>query len=547
MVENILSIKNIITQEVEVSQLELADGLFTGLLTCNNVKFANITELKASNDLLYNNGFVAFVETLKGYFSLDKTSAQTADNISITTTNSGTGRWYRLNVKTGYWNKQSNWYINSVSGNDENDGYTSLTPIKTWSEYTRRVGINPEISNRVDIYILEDMPSTDPVILRPQIVLNGILYIHGTKTQVGAGVITGIITRNTATNTPLQITDTSMVWTSHVERFVEITGSSTPSHIGCGLWIDKDLGSNTARATTSISFNDPAASTTVLLSEISPSVGDTYSVYTLSKIAILDIRSEILNQLSKGRIIIDYIELNDASGLERSILSATGPLNGRIYPIRSKFYTNITLENITVGNCMGGNGGFYSFKSSGATVTFNGGGLRPAFNMSFTGRVILNNGFLISNPSNAVLTVPGTYSSLEINDAGVFDWIGSAFRISGGCIFLSLPGGNGLGKLWGSSSVLGAFAIDIRSGKFITNISGNSGFTISSPVSTGYDFKVRGATSGPAWDVITNTYTSNRAYTIALLKQVVGGVGGVGFDGNAIDPASGSGIMQELQ
>jgi len=67
-------------------------------------------------------------------------------------------QWQRvLGSSASKWLSQNTWYIDGVVGNDENDGYTSITPLKTTDEIQRRWGTNPIISQSTTIYIQSDL------------------------------------------------------------------------------------------------------------------------------------------------------------------------------------------------------------------------------------------------------------------------------------------------------------------------------------------------------------------------------------------------------
>jgi len=63
--------------------------------------------------------------------------------------------WKRdLSTSSPTWLSQNTWYIDGYAGNDENDGYTSVTPLQTCDEIQRRLGTNPKLSQATAINIL---------------------------------------------------------------------------------------------------------------------------------------------------------------------------------------------------------------------------------------------------------------------------------------------------------------------------------------------------------------------------------------------------------
>ena len=101
---------------------------------------------------------------------------------------------------------QTTWYFDPINGNDNNDGLTSGTPIKTWTrksdgslgEYLRRTGTNPYINGIVDWYLMSDMPKSDMISIfgTPGPYFQG--RVHGIRTVKRTGTITANQTRSPA-------------------------------------------------------------------------------------------------------------------------------------------------------------------------------------------------------------------------------------------------------------------------------------------------------------------------------------------------------------
>jgi len=447
---------------------------------------------------------------------------------------------------------QAVWYIDPVLGVDSNTGLASTTALKTWSEYVRRVGVAPYIRNRVDIYLLGDMPSTDPVVLRPVLHPNGFLYIHGTKTVVATGVLTAVTARAVATNTSLSGADTTTptVWTSHVGRLVEITASGTPARVGAAWWVAKDLGANTARFTTAAT-EILETSGTPSLTEVTPAAGDVFAIYTLSKIAQFDIIATHGRSLTAGlsRVIIEYVNIIDETGLSKqSNCSSVVYTGARVWMSRCGFGTVMFLTNIICHNSLFGaasNPQFGSSASSGySTTTIVAGGSITIFTVALFTKLRLLAGALFQ--STGLFTIASPVGVLEVQDAGWMDWgAGPAMRIiAGATLYLGVVNG-GVGRLWGTSAVAGTYAVQVHSGKLVLGTAGGTAPTIAGALTATQDFRVRGQVAGPAFDTTTNLWTIpgvNRAYTWANLALAVAAVG---FGGNAVDPTSGWGVFTE--
>lgn len=81
------------------------------------------------------------VQSVWDYWSYDPfDNTSTIDNITVASTDTGIGRWHRMDIADQKWIQQTAWFVDPVGGNDENDGATALTALKTHAEYNRRVG-----------------------------------------------------------------------------------------------------------------------------------------------------------------------------------------------------------------------------------------------------------------------------------------------------------------------------------------------------------------------------------------------------------------------
>jgi hypothetical protein len=100
-------------------------------------------------------GAAAYVDTQKVLYFAVPTGKGDVTGIGVD--------WKRdVGTSSPTWLTQNTWYVSS-SGNDENDGYTSITPIKTTNEIRRRWGGGrAKLSNSVTIYQLTSL--TDPMV-----------------------------------------------------------------------------------------------------------------------------------------------------------------------------------------------------------------------------------------------------------------------------------------------------------------------------------------------------------------------------------------------
>ncbi len=104
------------------------------------LKFATSAALADYDDRLVENGGVVFVESYRDYFQkIVESPAPVAASGTIVPTSTGDGGWYRLGIESPSWSSQATWYIDPLTGDDENDGNTTDTALATFAEFDRRV------------------------------------------------------------------------------------------------------------------------------------------------------------------------------------------------------------------------------------------------------------------------------------------------------------------------------------------------------------------------------------------------------------------------
>ena len=92
------------------------------------------------------------VLSLKAQWDLDLSDTTTpADAITVALATPA-GRWHRRQTPDPYWQVQAAWFVNSLTGSDENPG-TVLLPIRSLSEFVRRTGQTFEPSVNVVVTI----------------------------------------------------------------------------------------------------------------------------------------------------------------------------------------------------------------------------------------------------------------------------------------------------------------------------------------------------------------------------------------------------------
>lgn len=184
-------------------------------------------------------GITAFVLTVEDYFTLSRSSALTADGITVIAPTTGPGRWLRKNIASPRWAKQAAWFIDSVNGNDENDGSTSGTELRTHAELQRRWGPAVRIAQDTTVTIEEnfdlvvDTTALVDVVLVQDVNLGSqpTLSYVGVPSTAESGTLTAATTLDPATNTPQQVTGDFL---DNTDQRVRLTANDALAWIAVG-------------------------------------------------------------------------------------------------------------------------------------------------------------------------------------------------------------------------------------------------------------------------------------------------------------------------
>jgi hypothetical protein len=103
------------------------------------VSVSTFAELSQIKDSKMQTGALAYVGSRKGVFVLDKSSPLSVMTSSVAATKSGVGKWVRSIAPNSHWASQDLWFLDPVSGSDDNDGAASGSAIKTLEELTWRL------------------------------------------------------------------------------------------------------------------------------------------------------------------------------------------------------------------------------------------------------------------------------------------------------------------------------------------------------------------------------------------------------------------------
>jgi len=156
---------------------------------------ANITQLASLPNITI--GVTCWVDTLECLWESCPSNTATTDGYTVI---NGQGvQWQRIEgSSSSKWLSQNTWYIDGIAGNDENDGYTSGTALKTADELQRRWGSNAILNQSTTINFqpgtysrcfLEAKPANSTVMLTIQGITTALVtttifsfapYTHGT-------------------------------------------------------------------------------------------------------------------------------------------------------------------------------------------------------------------------------------------------------------------------------------------------------------------------------------------------------------------------------
>ena len=162
----------------------------------------------------------------------------------------------RLKGPTSAVLSQTDWYINSKTGDDKKDGKSDANALRTFAELSRRWGkgnvLSPNGANKtVTVHILANLPSTDPlnfdVILDDKVDLRFVGYPTSSHFTVSA-----IRQRNRANNLPCQLTTGGGIEVGKRINYTKYKDDNMEVVYRVYMWVLKDEGSNKFRVSESL-------------------------------------------------------------------------------------------------------------------------------------------------------------------------------------------------------------------------------------------------------------------------------------------------------
>jgi hypothetical protein len=305
-------------------------ALVPGVLSVN---LANVSLLQNLAVAGLTNGETRYVETLRSYFVLDKASDTAADAITVVTAKVPTGtkgRWLRQPIAHPSWLRQATWFVSSgvnlAAGNDENDGSTAATALKTHAELSRRWGADsstlvgadttlavdtsinppplPSVIKVIKVTLMDDLPRTDPINLKVTLGPNTLLAYVGTPKAGGAGMLAVVATKDPASNTPWTVSltpDPATKFKVEVGQRLRVMKGDGKDHVA---WIAKFLPDKSIRMSNFVKplwAQDPEMFVDPRLSYDHPKLGGGVIPAHFNEPYVV----ETLTQATVGSIVVD--------------------------------------------------------------------------------------------------------------------------------------------------------------------------------------------------------------------------------------------------
>lgn len=289
---------------------------------------------------------IAWVQSVRAWFIFDPTSVATGVSFQVVAPPAGTGRWmrqgYDCGTFSGDWVAQSAWFLDPISGNDDNDGNTSPTAIASWAELGRR--INGQVINQAtkvtqvtSVGSTTDVPNIDIMVGA-----TGTLFIQGTATTTSSGTLTAQTALSRATNVPQDVTGSAGI-NAFLGQRILFTAS------GKSCWLVKDLGANKIRTTVPVTaFTLPGVA---LPAETTLVGNEGYSTQTFTSIPRGSIKIRCLS--ASGNVFnIDQCALSDSVGLKIILQGTTGNFGSITNCTMTGTCATFTQPIMLVSNCL---------------------------------------------------------------------------------------------------------------------------------------------------------------------------------------------------
>lgn len=518
---------------------------------------ADLAALAAEPVGVRRDGFLIYVRSLRSYFSLERASSLAPDGITAIAGRGVAGSaWVRLPIAHPAWAQIADWYINATTGDDENDGQSDGTALRTFAELSRRWGDNtidlpaPNVggTHKVCTVNIRTSLTNDPIShafrLGP---INYVCFRGAVDATLQSGTFTAVVAKNPAANQPVQLTDsalaTSNAWAATLGHRIRVTSGSNTN---ATAWVAKDLGAKQARISDlALSpqlrpdyANDwPAISGMPTSSSRTPNVGDSYVVERMVHVVLGCVA--LFDRSTAFGVLFTDLDISANSSMADS-------------PMRTATFWNCRFSSTTTPP-IGGAANYINCCFVGGSYSFGGmqnyiyGGLSLLSGNqvvgSFGGRLVIDADHMVQGGHG----VRG--SGLVLSSVGVFDAIsnsnfpgGAGVTIGGTDITgtgagsaVIRPGNGSPGRVWGSGNAGPGMLVNAGSLTIVSTSLASVTITGSSPGTN--DFALAGSTTVASRDDATGTVTTDTA-SWANLKSAYSLNGQAEYKGAAIREAA---------
>lgn len=302
---------------------------FTGV---NNGSARLLKAISATELALLQEGDLVYVISVRDYWKWLPTSTITSDDITYcapTVVGVGAGRFERMMFASPDWMLQTTWVMDDAgslgTSNDENDGLTAATALRTDTERQRRMGEEP-IWSQTEYHLryLSDVPNTRDVVIRNRTRPGAQIFLHSSMTNGAgqstlfsgtAGTITALNYAAPGGGQPWEMICATIPvsWTASglLNKRLRFTSGANLNGI---VWIIKDLGGVPPAAKARL--NEPQTAITMTApiapsaNSFTPVAGDTFVIEKLTLIPLLtvDTTGGISGTVVNG-VILDSIDV----------------------------------------------------------------------------------------------------------------------------------------------------------------------------------------------------------------------------------------------
>jgi hypothetical protein len=425
---------------------------------------ATLAEMGGTPDDAFLDGEVAYVSSVRRYFQIVRDDPTLAANGSaVIATFSGNGYWVALDFQSDAWSYQPTWYIDGTNGNDENDGATSVTALRSWAEFRRRVRL---LAVSMTVYILSDL----------------------------AEVVTGTFSTTLPSNIlTIEGVPTVLATSTNVTTFVNPTGNNRGTVTAGGIDFSLYVGQIARAVGTSnllpITSNSGAVGRGGFWAagfvNTKPVDGSVVEVLSLPSV------TTVLIYTSGVAVRVKYLRLTSTSSANGYPTIDTGTL---VYgSSTTPHWTGCHFADNVVGSlpvtlfsgCLFTKASTLSFITTGAMNFFGGGSTSAISNAGYLSTLYFSGFGVEAGTAACAFSAGGQVSDSATAPLGVFTTNVTALSLSGaGTVFASG------GATYGASSGAGGAGVTITNGARLSIASGTPSITGATN-----DFTVDGATS----------------------------------------------------